>query len=84
MLQESFNSLRVPGKKSDRLAIAHGGSVVTRFIPQKKLIFPSKSRVSTDYHGEINLDVLGSFYTSAQNAAFETLAVKRFYVLSTQ
>ena len=25
----------------------------------------------------------GSFYTSAQNAAFETLAVNRFYVLST-
>jgi hypothetical protein len=27
---------------------------------------------------------LGWFYTSAQNVAFETLGVKRFYVLSTQ
>ena len=27
---------------------------------------------------------LGWFYTSAQNAAFETLAVKRFCILSTQ
>ena len=45
-------------KKRDRLAISNGGSVVTRFIPQEKLTFPSKSTVSTDYHGEINLDVL--------------------------
>jgi hypothetical protein len=56
--KESFSNLRVPVKKSDCLAISHGGSVVTRFIPQTKLNFPSKSGVSTDYHGEINLGVL--------------------------
>jgi len=59
-MKGSFSSLRIPVKKSDRLAISNGGSVVTRFIPQEKLIFPSKSTVSTDYHGEINLAVLSS------------------------
>lgn len=53
-----FISLRRPVEKRDRLAISHGGPVVTRFIPQEKLIFPSKSRVSKDYHSEINSGVL--------------------------
>lgn len=31
---------------------------------RKKLIFPSKSRVSTDYHGEINFGVLSGLPSS--------------------
>jgi hypothetical protein len=44
--------LRVPVSKSGQLPVCHAGSAATGFIPERKLIFHSKSKALTYYHNE--------------------------------
>jgi len=49
--------------KTRCLIIGHTGSAITRFIPQSKLSFCPKRKVSTDYHIEINSEFLKTWFT---------------------
>jgi len=44
--------------KTRCLILGHTGSAITRFIPQSKLSFCPKLKVSTDNHTEINSEFL--------------------------
>jgi hypothetical protein len=53
-ISDSSDGLRMPISKGGHLTVCHTGSEATGLIPERKLIFSSRSNDSTQHHSEIN------------------------------
>lgn len=60
---DGSGGLKVPTGKGGRIIICHAGSAETGFIPQSKLVFRSKTKSDTDYHGEMNAECFKTWFT---------------------